>query len=228
MTDLSHWDFSESFTVLKADHLILGIEPENHGFLADKNQVFFEYRGPALPVIGRMARAYKSALSNLKDAAQYLADADPRFQEMEMDPLDLQSETLEAPWRERTFSSLGIFDDPELETSFSDQRFDRSEIARWLAEIGMQSAYQFEKIGGNQVDLENLETNAKSLANREKVTLLNIIGVMLELMKSLKLGRNSDAAVIKEMIENYPEKQGISKRTLEEKFAAANKSLKAE
>ena len=69
MADLSHWDFSNSFTVLEAAHLIIGIEPENYGILADKSTIFFDYRGPAIPVIGRMAKAYNSALSNLKDAA---------------------------------------------------------------------------------------------------------------------------------------------------------------
>lgn len=61
---------------------------------------------------------------------------------------------------------------------------------------------------------------------RERDTFLNIIGVMLELLQAPRKGRDSDAAIIKEMVENYPEKQGISKRTLEEKFAAANKKLK--
>ena len=153
---------------------------------------------------------------------------DPRFHEMEMDPLDLHSVKLALPWRERTFSSLGLFDDPDFCTSFFDQDFSRSEIARWLVEIGMPSKYHFDKRAGVQVSIEKIAVGGSSLPNREKVTLVNIIGVMLELLKSPKPGRDSDAAVIKEMIDNYPEKQGISKRTLEEKFAAANKILKAE
>lgn len=65
----------------------------------------------------------------------------------------------------------------------------------------------------------------KPLSERERQTLLNIIGVLLELIQTPKTERDSEAKVIKEMVDNYPDKQGISKRTLEEKFAAAKKSL---
>jgi hypothetical protein len=65
----------------------------------------------------------------------------------------------------------------------------------------------------------------KALSNRERQTLMNTIAVLLEMIQTPKPGRNSEADVIREMLENYPEKQGISKRTLEEKFAAAKQSL---
>lgn len=68
-------------------------------------------------------------------------------------------------------------------------------------------------------------TEPKAIGSRERDTLLNIIGVLLELIKSPKPGRSSDAAVIKEMLDNYSEKAGIKERTLQEKFAAAKKSL---
>ena len=62
---------------------------------------------------------------------------------------------------------------------------------------------------------------------RERTTYLNIIGAMLELMKSPRPGRDSDAAVIAEIEDNYREKPGISARTLQDKFAAAKRSLSA-
>ena len=75
--------------------------------------------------------------------------------------------------------------------------------------------------------LSETKVDAESvLKPRERDTFLNIIGVMLELLQTPKPGRTSDAAIIREMIDNYPEKQGIAKRTLEKKFADANKSLK--
>lgn len=67
----------------------------------------------------------------------------------------------------------------------------------------------------------------KPLLSRERETLLNIIGVMLELLQTPKSGRDSDAAVIKEMIDNYGDKPGIKERTLQEKFPAAKRSLAA-
>lgn len=65
----------------------------------------------------------------------------------------------------------------------------------------------------------------KPLQSRERDTLLNIIAVMLEFLQNPRPGRNSETAVIAEMIENYGDKPGISKRTLEDKFALAKKSL---
>jgi hypothetical protein len=65
----------------------------------------------------------------------------------------------------------------------------------------------------------------KPLSDRERQTLLNTIAVLLELIQTNKPGRNSEADVIREMIANYSEKQGISKRTLEDKFSAAKQSL---
>lgn len=67
----------------------------------------------------------------------------------------------------------------------------------------------------------------KPVLARERETFLNIIGVMLELLQTQKSGRDSDAAIIKEMIDNYGDKSGIKKRTLEEKFPAAKRSLAA-
>ena len=70
----------------------------------------------------------------------------------------------------------------------------------------------------------NLE---KSLSTKERNTLLTTIGVLLELIQSPKPGRDSEAVVIEEMLQNYDEKPGISKRTLEQKFAEAKKILRS-
>jgi len=67
---------------------------------------------------------------------------------------------------------------------------------------------------------------AGELSEREKVTLLNTIAVLLELVKTPRPGRDSNSDVIQEMLANYNDKQGISKRTLEKTFAAAVRSLK--
>ncbi len=71
--------------------------------------------------------------------------------------------------------------------------------------------------------------NAKAIvnppSNRERTTYLNIIGALVELIQTPKSGRNSDAAVISELVANYSDKPGIKERTLQEKFAAAKRSL---
>jgi hypothetical protein len=60
---------------------------------------------------------------------------------------------------------------------------------------------------------------------RERRALLNIIGALVELIKSPRPGRDNDAAVIAELLENWQEKYGISERNLKAKFAEARRSL---
>ena len=72
---------------------------------------------------------------------------------------------------------------------------------------------------------------AKALAPRAETTYLNIIGAMLSLM----LGRtpsgrprsvfDNQSAIVSALLADHEGKQGISKRTLEDKFAEANRSL---
>lgn len=60
---------------------------------------------------------------------------------------------------------------------------------------------------------------------RAETTYLTIIGALLELVRTPRPGRDSDAAVIRELIDNYSDKPGISKTTLESKFAHARRRL---
>lgn len=66
---------------------------------------------------------------------------------------------------------------------------------------------------------------APDLGPRAETTYLNIIGALLELVRTPRSGRDSEAAVIRELIENYGDKPGISKTTLEAKFAQARRVL---
>ncbi|QMV74466.1 hypothetical protein HS961_17400 [Comamonas piscis] len=61
---------------------------------------------------------------------------------------------------------------------------------------------------------------------RSKTTYLNIIAAMLELIQMPRDGRTSDSAVIAELLDNYKDKPGISKATLENKFAEAKRSIR--
>lgn len=61
----------------------------------------------------------------------------------------------------------------------------------------------------------------RSLSQREETTLLNIIGALLNLINT------KESAVISQLLESHPNTQGIKKRTLEEKFAIAKRSLKS-
>jgi hypothetical protein len=65
----------------------------------------------------------------------------------------------------------------------------------------------------------------KPLAPREKTALLNIIGALVEVMQTPRSGRESDAAVIRELVENYGDKHGISQSNLDRKIPEAKRSL---
>jgi hypothetical protein len=78
-----------------------------------------------------------------------------------------------------------------------------------------------------QVKLLQAETaEPKPITAREETTHLNIIGALLELIQTPRSGRSSQAAVIREILDNYGDKYGLSKATLEKKFAEANRSLR--
>mgnify|MGYP001049091774 CR=1 FL=1 len=81
-------------------------------------------------------------------------------------------------------------------------------------------------------DFPNTSTEPEQpLGSRERNTLLNIIGGLLELIlgespSGQKLSRfESQAAVIDGLLARYEGKAGIKKRTLEEKFAKAKRQL---
>jgi hypothetical protein len=63
------------------------------------------------------------------------------------------------------------------------------------------------------------------LSPRAETTYLTIIGALMELVRTPRPGRDSDAAVIRELIDNYGDKPGIAKSTLEAKFAEARRRL---
>jgi hypothetical protein len=60
---------------------------------------------------------------------------------------------------------------------------------------------------------------------REHTTYLNIIGAMLEMLQNPRPGRETQAGVISEMVEGWSDKPGISKATLEKKFAEAKRRI---
>lgn len=75
--------------------------------------------------------------------------------------------------------------------------------------------------------LDTSNVGKSEIGARERTTYLNIIGAMLELLQSSKPGRESAAAVIRELVDNYGDRPGISKSNLELKFTDAVRSIRA-
>lgn len=67
----------------------------------------------------------------------------------------------------------------------------------------------------------------KTIGKRGETSYLNIIGGLLELIQNPRPDRGSEAAIIRELVRNYSDSDGISKSQLEKTFAAAKRSLKA-
>ena len=130
-----------------------------------------------------------------------------------------------SPWIAILISGFNRVSDSELEVVSSDCQLARDDYLIQATQLyalakKMNQPQKVEDAG------KSVPQQDKPMQAKERSGLLNIIAVMLELLKSSKVGRDTDTAVISEMVENYPEKNGISKRNLEKKFADAKISLK--
>lgn len=65
----------------------------------------------------------------------------------------------------------------------------------------------------------------KPITNKERNNYLNIIGALVELIKTPRSGRVNDTAVINELVQNYGDKPGLGERHLQGVFPKARKSL---
>lgn len=71
------------------------------------------------------------------------------------------------------------------------------------------------------------DDEGKLLHPKRETTYLNTIGALVELIQTPRSGRDSEAAVIREILDNYGERPGISKRTLEGLFPEAKKRVQS-
>lgn len=133
MTDLSHWDFEESFTAKEIAALVRGVDPS----VADAPEIQAND-----PVLRRVAQGYDAAYSEL--AIQWYATIEFDLQEClaAMDPACLRCKRMYIEWDElfREAFERGMLERWEL------QEFDRSEIARWLNHMGFHSKYAFSAV----------------------------------------------------------------------------------
>lgn len=214
LEDLSVWDFAESFTAEEALGLILGTSNHQLVALNDKKQPY-----------QRMEKAFDAAHLQI-DQAYWDADipfeGDPTYEIADRRPLNLHSLRDHEARKNTTTQNLC----QAAHEKFNQARFERAEMHRWLQAINAKSKYQFashlpttESQCADPIDADKV---AKSIAikDKERTSYLNIIGALLELIQAPRQGRNSAAAVIRELQDNYSDKQGFSKRNLEDVFAS--------
>lgn len=81
-----------------------------------------------------------------------------------------------------------------------------------------------------EAEKQNLRSNM-AIGPKSETTYLNIIGAMLHLMLSQSPGGQryssftTQTAIIEKILAHHPNKPGISQRTIEDKFAAANREI---
>jgi len=120
------------------------------------------------------------------------------------------------------------------------QFFASTEIAYPESEISAQVNSVFPMVSACPEDIgvsrtaidgtigETVHSGSAHISRRERNAYLNIIGALNELVQSPRDKREGDAAVIRELVDNYSDKYGISKSNLEKQFAAAKRSLQAD
>lgn len=131
-----------------------------------------------------------------------------------------------------------LFDEVERTThsAINVEAFKALQVDRDALKVRIENAtdaYRALKKDRDAIESEraSLASTAKKMrtpGQKEETTYLNIIGSLVALIKSPRDGRDTDAAVIRELLNNYPDKQGISKRTLEDVFPAARRSLESD
>ena len=129
MTDLSHWDFAERLGGREAAMLIAGRDPSSE-----------ESWIGVTPIYDRMENAYRNA----GEIIQQIALIGPEGVEVFSFSLtSLHSELMEHAVVAKLYFYYDDFKDgfPDFKNAF----FSRSEVVRWLAAIGLKSAYQFVK-----------------------------------------------------------------------------------
>lgn len=137
MADLSHWDFAQHFSWYDAAALILGFEPRESE--ADEHRVRV--------VAGRMELDYLRAFQQAQREEAFSFLNDSSGQSKICDIGLLCSVQLEKLWRDFSNGSetpLSEWLADRQQPRFENQEFDRTTIVKWLKDIGMVSAYQFD------------------------------------------------------------------------------------
>jgi hypothetical protein len=211
MADLSHFDCYSDFSLAEASYLAAGI---------DIYAVGENVRGEA--VARAMLRGFRIALRELQNhdvlrRSDYSTEA---FVPKGLDPDDVD-------WPAGvpiTWSRNGERVSRAYDVRGDSVRFTRQEIARWLREngAGMSPAYQFVRSTGESLKGPKLV----QLGERERASLLRIIGALVEHATAPGQRWPNQAALIEELVASYgADKEGISKSGLEAKFAEAKRRL---
>jgi hypothetical protein len=250
-SDLSPWNLIQELTALEATSLIVGIDPARTDIPeseAARARVMERAMREAI------SRAAHLAWEWFDDREPEEMPPGPDVWEQEEDfstylPTSELRESAGAVLADPVNAAILLEIDPWYSaTVFAD------DLRNWLAGNDIEPAYKFhdaqvvtvvpkdyKAIVDSQRELNGLPPldselrdasvaamqKDKTLAPKERTALLNLVGALFELIQSPRPGRTSDAAVIRELVENYPDRHGISKSNLDRKIPEAKRSLRA-
>lgn len=249
-SDLSSWNLIQELTALEAASLILGIDPARADIPeTDLARARVLERG----IREAVKRAAHLAWERFDDREPEEMPVGPDIWEQEEEDFLLYLPTSElrasagAVLADPVSAAVLLEIDPWYSaTVYAD------DLRNWLEANRIEPAYTFqdsqlvtvipqdyEAMVDAQRELAGLpplkeETRAavasimsqeKPLVAKERTALLNIVGALVELVQNPRPDRNSDAAVIRELVENYGDKHGISTSNLTRKIPEAKRNL---
>lgn len=237
---LPHWELADSFSVIEAAALISGFEPtsidESLEWFRDKQSGLTDSDG-----IHEFTAALDILLGAIRSGKLKADCGTGHLKAISVDRGDLVEWMLGKSRRVRpAFFFHDAQDSGESASDADRQRLRQleaenarlveqvAELRRQLQEAtaAPQQAPQEADPAPQQATAAPQDDEGKLLHPKRETTYLNTIGALVELIQSPRPGRDSEAAVIRELLLNYGERPGIGKRTLETIFPMARQRLK--
>jgi hypothetical protein len=211
MHELSHYRLWKRFTLRQAAYLAAGADP-----------AAVQAHDAGESILASLNEAASEALGELRHRGVRDNTLPPEALRpilLDPDSPEMPSITLTPEW---VNTIEARFLDPSHTLAFAPEELDRWFNANGR---GFVSKFDFGSLAADGPQVTTEDRAEKGVSSRERTTYLNIIGALLELVLTPRAGRESQAAVVSEVVQNYGEKQGIAKSTLEQKFAKAKRTL---
>ncbi|MDR6234015.1 hypothetical protein [Pseudomonas oryzihabitans] len=119
-----------------------------------------------------------------------------------------------------------LFDEIErsIHSSITVETWQALQAERDSLKARVEKAEAWWEVNGKQLKAErdSLRSQLEALNAQTKPSHLLAMAVLLELASEVRTSKRNQTGIVSEILDRYPGKRGLSKRNLEEIFAAAN------